>query len=557
MGTLFSKLRIGEQIGLSTGLVGILLLAVIWHYHMSLQSVLGDYRHLDEVFGTREILAFEIQTELSGARRAEADFLISRDEAYVSEVEAYVRRLQSKTAALSLVDAESRQTAEEIDTLIQAYLQRFQAIVEAWRIKGLDHNSGLQGAFRDRVHELELRAGNFKADRLYLQLLQIRRAEKDLGLRREAQYKDKARGLIEGFNSLIEASELETDVKSALSAEISVYAETFDTYAERVLADGETDGGKGPFRQTAHRIEDFLNAHYVPDLETTILQLRRREKDYLLRGDKAYIETVGQIGQTIREQISASKIVDSNKAMLVNLLSAYERDFLALAEQNDLIDRLALEMRDAADQIAPLVRRNVDQATSLMDEQKEAIKESSGQTEQFNLFIVAIASILGVFLATIITLRIIHPVRQMAGLLDRLTHENPPERIPTVPGARDEINAMAESLNTMADHRATFVGWWKASMDEAIALRDLHEAEAQADQDDAVHELRAAALAKVQHINAIRSQLLQQTERALDAVQHLRSGPHGAAAHQEIMTIEHSAQRISILLKVIAKDADG
>ncbi len=46
------------------------------------------------------------------------------------------------------------------------------------------------------MHELEDLASNFKAGRLYLQLLQIRRGEKDLGLRRELQYQDKVEGLI-------------------------------------------------------------------------------------------------------------------------------------------------------------------------------------------------------------------------------------------------------------------------------------------------------------------------------------------------------------------------
>lgn len=558
MGTLSSKLRIGEKIGLSTGIVGVLFLAVIWHYHLSLETVLGDYQRLNEVFGEREILAFEIKTDLSAARRAEADFLTHRDDAFAAEVDAYAEQLRQRTSRLAQVDEESRQTGQEIDDLIQVYQQRFQAIAEAWRVKGLDHDSGLQGAFRDRVHELEDQAGNFKAGRLYLQLLQIRRGEKDLGLRREIQYQDKVRRLIQGFRDLTATSELKTEVKAALSTEIEVYAETFESYAERVLAAGETGGGKGPFRQAAHRIEDLLNAHYVPDLEANILQLRRREKDYLLRGDTQYVEMVGQAARTIREQIGASAIADEDKAMLVGLLAGYERDFLALVEQNGLIDNLALEMRESANRITPLVRQNVDQATSLMGKMEEAIKESSERSEQVNLLIVAAAAGLGIFLATIITLRIVRPVRQMAGLLDQLTHENPTERIPTVPGARDEVNAMAESLNTMADHRATFVGWWKASMDEAIALRDLHEAGAQADRDEGAKELRAAALAKVRQINAIRGQLLHHAKRVLDVAQRIRSGrPASSTMQKEVETLEHSAQGISTLLKVLARDADA
>ncbi|MEA3277567.1 MAG: HAMP domain-containing protein [Pseudomonadota bacterium] len=554
MGNLSSKLRIGEKIGLSTALVGLLFLAVIWHYHQSLQTVLRDYERLNDVFGAREIYAFEIESALSAARRAEKNFLIERDEALAAEVDTQIGLLLGKTRQLSEIDQDSRLTASEIETLIDVYQQRFHAIADAWRVKGLDHNSGLQGTFRERVHELEDRAGNFNADRLYLQLLQIRRGEKDLGLRREAQYEEQVVRLIEGFRDLVRESALEAGVRERLMAEIAVYEKTFESYADRVLANEDIAGGKGPFRQAAHRIEEILSAHYVPELETNILQLRRREKDYLLRGDDAYVAMARQIAQIIRDQVSISSVSDENKRLLVGLLDAYETNFLALVEQNTAIVTLEEEMTEAANRITPLVRHNVDQASHLTDVMEKKIAESSEESERLNLLIVICAGALGTFLATIITLRIVRPVRQMVGLLDRLTHENPTERIPTVPGARDELNAMAESVNTMADHKAAFVHWWKASMQEAIALRDLHATGTDMERQEIADELRAAAISKVQQLNAIRGQLLRQADRILDVARRIKSGRHGAAMRKETETLEHSTHGISTLLDVVEQE---
>lgn len=556
MGTLSSKLRIGEKIGLSTGLVGLLFLLVIWHYHQSLQGAIRDYERLHDVFGAREVYAFEIATALSAARLSEKSFLIERDEAQVAEVDAHVAQLRDKTRLLAEVDADSQVTAGEIETLITAYQQKFHAIADAWRVKGLDHDSGLQGTFRDRVHELEDLAGNFNADRLYLQLLQIRRGEKDLGLRRDARYRAKVEMLIEGFRELTTASELKPEVKARLLEEIEVYAQTFALYAARVLGNQDIAGGKGPFRQAAHRIEDILNAHYVPELETNILQMRRREKDYLLRGDTRYVDMVAQIAQTIRGQIDASGLSAEHREVLAGLLSAYEEKFLALVEQNNAIVVLENEMRSAASHIRPLVKQNLDQATSQVDAMEIRIAESTDESERLNLLIVICASVLGTFLAATITLRIVRPVRQMAGLLDRLTHENPTERIATVPGARDELNAMAESLNTMADHKATFVHWWQASMKEAIALRDLHQTETAADRQEAADELRAAAISKVQQLNAIRGQLLRQVNRILAASNRIKSRRHGAAVQVQTQTIDDSAHGISTLLQITAGEEE-
>lgn len=550
MGKLFGKLRIGEKIGLSFGLVGLLFLGVVWHYHDSLNRVLAGYEGLHDVYETRKSHALDIEVQLAETRQAENDFLIHREARFASAVDANASALLQSSDALAQVDQDSRQTAQEIRRLTETYLGRFRDIAEAWQVKGLDHNAGLQGAFRDTVHELEDRAGNFKAGRLYLQLLQIRRGEKDLGLRRETLYRDKVRGLISEFRGLVQSSELYPEVKESLMAEIDVYARAFESYSEIVLSGGELRGGKGPFRDSAHRLEALLEAHYVPDLETNILQLRRREKDYLLRNDPQYVQMVQGIADTIRGQVAISPISDPDKVLLRGLLGDYERDFNALVAQNDRIEDFAAAMREAAENITPLVKRNVQEADYLAGEKRLEIAETSRKSSRLNQIIALCATLLGIFFAIAITSRIVRPVREMAGLLERLTHQNPKERIATVPGSRDEINAMAGSVNTMADHRATFVNWWQASMDEAIALRDLHTAKDLSARNEATEELRLASLSKVQQLNGIRVQVQRHTARILEVASGMRKKARGGADDQDALTIEQAAQGIQTLITV-------
>lgn len=550
MGKLFGKLRIGEKIGLSFGLVGLLFLGVVWHYHDSLNRVLAGYEGLHDVYETRKSHALDIEVQLAETRQAENDFLIHREARFASAVDANASALLQSSDALAQVDQDSRQTAQEIRQLTETYLGRFRDIAEAWQVKGLDHNAGLQGAFRDTVHELEDRAGNFKAGRLYLQLLQIRRGEKDLGLRRETLYRDKVRGLISEFRGLVQSSELYPEVKESLMAEIDVYARAFESYSEIVLSGGELRGGKGPFRDSAHRLEALLEAHYVPDLETNILQLRRREKDYLLRNDPQYVQMVQGIADTIRGQVAISPVSDPDKVLLRGLLGDYERDFNALVAQNDRIEDFAAAMREAAENITPLVKRNVQEADYLAGEKRLEIAETSRKSSRLNQIIALCATLLGIFFAIAITSRIVRPVREMAGLLERLTHQNPKERIATVPGSRDEINAMAGSVNTMADHRATFVNWWQASMDEAIALRDLHTAKDLSARNEATEELRLASLSKVQQLNGIRVQVQRHTARILEVASRMRKKARGGADDQDALTIEQAAQGIQTLITV-------
>lgn len=95
---LFSKLRIGEKIGLSFGLVGLLFLGVIWHYHKSLDQVLSGYERLHQIYEVRKSHALEIEVALAEIRQAESDFLIRRDERFAAEVDSNVATLlQPKT----------------------------------------------------------------------------------------------------------------------------------------------------------------------------------------------------------------------------------------------------------------------------------------------------------------------------------------------------------------------------------------------------------------------------------------------------------------------------
>ncbi|MEW8028506.1 MAG: hypothetical protein AB2792_15980 [Candidatus Thiodiazotropha sp.] len=556
MGKFASKLRIGEKIGFGFGLVGLLFLGVIWQYHSTLQQSLVDYQRLQDLYGAKKSYALEIENGMLEARRVEKLFLINRSEQLVEEVGRHVEDVLRYAEELGEIDQSAAKTSERIDELSHAYHQHFLMIADAWRKKGLDHNSGLQGAFRHAVHELEAMAGRFKVGNLYLQLLQIRRGEKDLALRREAQYRDGVLQLIEAFKKRLADSELEQAVRERFLQEINTYRDTFVVYARDVLANQSVAGGKGPFRQAAHRLEALINGHYIPDLEQHILQLRRREKDYLLRGDEVYVEMALRELELIHTQVDGSAISIQDKAIFSSLLANYKDDFLALVEQNKQIQKTTEEMKKAVSEIARLVEDNVVSANRTMNQMASDINLTSRENERLMLWIVAGAVILGIFFAITITLRIVHPLRKMAGILDQLAYEEPAERMPFVPDGRDEVNSMAESVNTMADHKARFIAWWKMSMEEADVCEQLKQVitagDGQSNQalGEAEKELLSAIAARKEllaeqyrEISRLNSGISERAERLL---QEHHKGESGTS----INTIYHLAQSIRNILEM-------
>ena len=547
-----SKLRIGEKIGIGFALVGLLFVGVIWHYHRTLQAVLADYQQLQSVFEVRKSLALEIEIEMAAARDAEKNFLLQRQERFAGEVEQHLQKMREKVTALAAVDQQSQQTAEKLQGSMTIYADSFHAVVDAWRSMGLDENSGIQGAFRQKIHRLHELSARYNVDRLYTVLLQIRRHEKDLALRQDPAYRAQVRKLVPAFRQLVETSELPDAVKQKLLAELAIYSRAFEPYAESALKAGYAGGGKGPFRDAAQRIEALLSANYVPHLETSVLQLRRREKDFLLRGDESYPPMVAELARNIRAQIAESPLAESDKALLIGLLRDYQRSFLVLVSQRASIITLTQEMNSAADQVAPLIQANVDQANATMAARVAEIAEASQASIRLSLIVMAGAIVLAVVLALAITTRIVRPVRQMAGLLDDLAYGTPTTRVPTVAGGRNEINAMGESLNALLDHRATFLGWWKASMDELNARRDLAGAASEEARDEAISELRAASIAKVRQLNAIRGRLLLHARSMVDLGRQIRAA--GSVQADDDKALEHATQAMETLLEVIAAE---
>jgi HAMP domain-containing protein len=545
------KLRIGEKIGFGFGAVGLLFLGVIWQYHNTLQNALEDYRQLEDVYGVRKTQAMAVENNFLRAQREQKNFLLSRDENAAEAVLANLQRALEADETLRTVDPG---TAIQIEDLIKNYEQRFRSVVAAWRSMGLDHNTGLQGAFRDSAHTMEDMATQLNVDRLYLLLLQIRRGEKDLGLRREQQYQQKVMQLIQLFSEELTASGLDENFKAGLLQEVAAYRETFNQYAITVLSDPQPVNGKGPFRDAAHRIEALLDARYLPDLGEKVLQLRRREKDYLLRHDNTYVDMAMAQLDEIEVQVASSNVTETYKTQFEELLRFYRRDFLALVEQNDSISELHDDMMAVVAEISSLIETNVGSAELAMADMRLSIDQSTTHSEKVMFWIVALATLLGILLTIAITYTIAHPLRKMSGLLDQVAAEEPAERMPFYPGGRDEVNAMAGSVNAIADHKTRFIAWWKASMREADAYASIEklisEPHAIEFRHEAEDELRQAVKARKQLLWRQFDKLYQLSDQIVDSAKQLLQDYGQGTAQDELNRIRYSARSMQAILEM-------
>lgn len=109
------------------------------------------------------------------------------------------------------------------------------------------------------------------------------------------------------------------------------YKSIVETYKQIVINKGinENIGIEGKFRESVHRIEDLFHKLNDKDLLIQLLQIRRREKDYLLRNRPEYINQVLNMLDQSEKVIKTSNVVQNKNEILLEI-NNYRSNFLIL-----------------------------------------------------------------------------------------------------------------------------------------------------------------------------------------------------------------------------------
>ena len=118
---------------------------------------------------------------------------------------------------------------------------------------------------------------------------------------------------------------------------VAAYAASVGRLRRALRARGldERSGAEGAFRERVHAVEARVEGE-DPALLLPVLQARRREKDYLLRGDPAY---VADVRRHVAEAVAAARTLPAARADSVRaLLGAYEAGFLDLVRWSAAVE---------------------------------------------------------------------------------------------------------------------------------------------------------------------------------------------------------------------------
>ncbi|MDD3025613.1 MAG: methyl-accepting chemotaxis protein [Aliarcobacter skirrowii] len=161
-------------------------------------------------------------------------------------------------------------------------------------------------------------------------LLDLRKDEKDFFLRLDTKYIENFNKTMEEINSnisilnnLLKTYNIETKELEIYNNLINDYQNTFKIYTDKQKEIGLTHnlGLYGQLREAVHSVEEYATKSNNNKLLADVYNLRKQEKDFILRSDLRYVENFKSIIQNLINNLDEN---DRNKEALIK----YQNSFL-------------------------------------------------------------------------------------------------------------------------------------------------------------------------------------------------------------------------------------
>ncbi|GLX83442.1 methyl-accepting chemotaxis protein [Thalassotalea eurytherma] len=246
-----------------------------------------------------------------------------------------------------------------------------------------------------------------------------------------------------------EVSHFDVDLApiNSVMSKIKQYGELFDDVVEqqKIIGLNPKDGLYGSLRASVHVVEETLGSSDF-ELLAGMLQLRRNEKDFMLRLDDKYVSRLQNNTQILQQKVQASTLPDAVKGDLIDLLSAYEADFLNLINAQRKLgyapDQAMLgEMNQVSEDIQKQLQIILTNSTTAV--------EGRIQTVQQFAFVVLLIIIAGaVFLSVYLSRSVITTITDMRDLMRKVSSTNDLTLKAELKG-NDELTEMSQVFNDM------------------------------------------------------------------------------------------------------------
>jgi methyl-accepting chemotaxis protein len=192
-------------------------------------------------------------------------------------------------------------------------------------------------------------------DQCTIGMLEARRGEKDFFLNKQMQYVDRQTSAVAQAQAQLKiiAQVTPDETRRRQTAEaltlLDRYSTLFGEVKELYIKKGLTEelGLQGDLRKSVHEIEALLNERKIPELTVLMLECRRHEKDFFLRGRPSYIDQIAKEIETFHKNEGSFSLTPQDRALIGQRWDDYFAKMKLCAEADARITAKTAEFKAA------------------------------------------------------------------------------------------------------------------------------------------------------------------------------------------------------------------
>jgi len=293
-------------------------------------------------------------------------------------------------------------------------------------------------------------------------LLQMRRSEKNFILRADAKYVEEHRQLRAHADENLTA--LKRELSGGRSADIAprvaqvatgvkAYGEAFDTLVAERQKLGLTPetGLEGGLRKSAHDLETGVSAFDDPRASVILLQMRRHEKDFMLRHNLKYVEDFKGRVTAFTDRVMGLDLPLMTRTGISQAVAAYQRDFLTWVDTDQNMARAEKTMQSVHRGMEPILDEVEQVVGKLVTSTRAEAEAVTAATERRLIWAFGVVVVLLAGLSTLIGRAISRPITAMTDAMGRLAGGDLEVKVPGG-DLTNEIGHMAHAVEIFRDN---------------------------------------------------------------------------------------------------------
>ncbi|WDL82461.1 methyl-accepting chemotaxis protein [Aeromonas bestiarum] len=304
-------------------------------------------------------------------------------------------------------------------------------------------------------------------DALEIAMLNLRRAEKDFLIRKDLAFVDRFNQGLADFHKLDQTLSADDNLRAVngelarLDQQMGAYGKAFNDLVaqQQTIGLGPEDGLYGRLRAAVHQVEEGLKQLDQQGLIITMLQLRRAEKDFMLRSDIQYLERFQTLHKSFQE--SLARLPEADRGKLEQASLQYRQDFVALVEGMQVLG--LKEDEGLRNQMRDLVHQTEQGFTALGQHIADELVRQTSRLNSLMLVCGGVIIVLIGIMSILLGRSIDRPISRVNDTVNRIRQDNDLRLKIELQGA-DEMAQLAGNLDVMLGGFRHLIGDVKQSV---------------------------------------------------------------------------------------------